>query len=97
MDEARRQHDATMASGGAENSDQPGTVEFNTLIREIKDLAIFAMDLQGRPTTWNERVERLLGFADTEFVGKNVNRIIFIPEDVENRVPGICGAARVSQ
>ena len=87
MDKARRQHDATMTSGGAENSDEPRAVEFNTLIREIKDLAIFTMDLQGRPTTWNEGVQRLLGFTEAEFVGHHVNRIIFIPEDLENRIP----------
>ena len=60
---------------------------FHLAIRQVKDMAVFGMDMQGHPTSWNEGVERVLGFKQDEFIGKDVIPIIFRPKDVEARIP----------
>ena len=59
---------------------------FRELVGQVKDYAIFRMDSQGHPVTWNEGVKRVLGFDEADFIGKDV-RAIFTPEDVQARVP----------
>ncbi len=57
------------------------------LIRQVRDYAIFRMDLEGRSTSWNQGVQQVLGFAQDEFLGINVASTIFTPEDVAAGVP----------
>src|SRR5262245_20512785 len=49
--------------------------------RTEHDYAIFALDLKGFATTWNEDVERLLGWPREEFIGLTSEKL-FSPEDV---------------
>jgi PAS domain S-box-containing protein len=51
----------------------------------VKSYAIFGVDLQGTATTWNEGVERLLGYSRGEFVGLTTEKL-FSAEDVANGV-----------
>ena len=60
---------------------------FRALVEQVKDYAIFSIDTAGRPTTWNEGVRRILGFEENEFVGCDISRKIFTPEDVRAGVP----------
>ncbi|HEX5220064.1 MAG TPA: PAS domain S-box protein [Verrucomicrobiae bacterium] len=60
---------------------------FRTLVEQVKDYAIFRIDNQGRPTSWNEGVERVFGFTEKEFLGQEITSIIFTPEDVAADVP----------
>jgi PAS domain S-box-containing protein len=60
---------------------------FYTAIEQVKDYAIFTMDLRGYATTWNSGVERLLGFSAAEFVGHEVAALIFTAEAAEEGVP----------
>ena len=60
---------------------------FRTLVAQVCDYAIFMTDPQGRGTTWNEGVRRVLGFEETEFIGQDITEIIFLPEDVADGVP----------
>jgi PAS domain S-box-containing protein len=59
---------------------------YRTLVEQVKDYAIFRMDNEGRPTSWNEGVRRVLGFEEADFIGQDVSRI-FTPEDVQAGVP----------
>jgi PAS domain S-box-containing protein len=59
---------------------------FRTLVEQVKDYAIFMMDLDGRATSWNEGVRRLLGYDEAEFLGIDASAI-FTPEDVAQGVP----------
>ncbi|HJR36236.1 MAG TPA: ATP-binding protein [Gemmatimonadales bacterium] len=56
---------------------------YRTLINEIEDYAIYRTDTQGRPTTWNEGVKRVLGFDEAEFIGLDLSTTIFTKEDQE--------------
>ena len=55
---------------------------YRTLVEQVKDFAIFRMDNDGRPTVWNEGVQRVFGFEEKEFLGVDVAPIIFTPEDL---------------
>lgn len=57
------------------------------LVEQVKDFAIFRLDIEGKPTTWNEGVRRVLGFEEDEFVGQHVTADMFLPEDVRAGIP----------
>lgn len=57
-------------------------LRFRELIEQVKDYAIFLMDPDRRAISWNEGVARILGFSEAEFIGIDVSRAIFPPEDV---------------
>ncbi|HEU5124171.1 MAG TPA: ATP-binding protein [Verrucomicrobiae bacterium] len=58
-----------------------------TLIEQVKDYAIFRIDNAGRPVSWNQGVQRILGFEEVEFIGREINPIIFTPEDQLAGIP----------
>ncbi|MEP7213461.1 MAG: PAS domain-containing sensor histidine kinase [Acidobacteriota bacterium] len=51
------------------------------IIENVRDFAIFAQDTHGFIVSWNPGVERILGYAENEFVGMHVSAI-FTPRDV---------------
>jgi PAS domain S-box-containing protein len=53
---------------------------FRVLVEQVRDYAIFMVDPDGRPTTWNEGVRRLLGYEEREFLGQH-GVTLFTPED----------------
>jgi len=53
---------------------------FRMLVEQVRDYAIFMVDPEGRHTTWNEGVRRLLGYDEAEFLGQP-GTILFTPED----------------
>lgn len=57
---------------------------YRTVAEQVKDYAIFRIDIQGRALTWNQGVQRILGFAEAEFLGQDIVEIIFTPEDVQS-------------
>ena len=60
---------------------------YRELVSQVSDYAIFRTDQQGRPVTWNEGVQRVLGFAEDEFLGTEIDSIIFTPEAIAEGVP----------
>jgi PAS domain S-box-containing protein len=54
---------------------------YRALIAQVKNYAIFAVDLEGRAITWNEGVERVLGWPREEFIGQAAESL-FAPEDI---------------
>src|ERR1700735_3398177 len=59
---------------------------FRSLIEGISDYALFTMDLTGRVTSWNRGAERMLGYVESDIVGRNFS-CTFAPEDIQNRLP----------
>ncbi|MGI8962830.1 MAG: PAS domain-containing sensor histidine kinase [Bryobacteraceae bacterium] len=49
-------------------------------IRQLKQYAIFFIDLDGRIRTWNAGVEHLLGYSEIEWIGSHAC-VIFTPAD----------------
>lgn len=60
--------------------------EATVLIDSIKDYAVFALDLEGRITTWNAGAERMFGWTEDEVLGQP-GAIIFTPEDQARGAP----------
>ena len=60
---------------------------FGELIEQVYDYAIFFIDPEGRPTSWNQGVKRVLGFDEADFINADIDRIIFTPEDRESHIP----------
>jgi PAS domain S-box-containing protein len=52
------------------------------VVENVEDFAVYTKDLGGRILSWNPGVERLLGYAEDEWVGQHVS-IIFTQEDLE--------------
>ena len=71
----------------AEHALRESEERYRILVAQVKDYAIFRIDNEGRPTSWNEGVQRVFGFEEAEFLGQNIVPIIFTPEDVQTGVP----------
>ena len=71
----------------AEESLRKSEEQHRSLIEQVRDYAIFRTDTQGRATTWNRGVQRVLGFEEAEFLGVEVSPRIFTPEAIREGVP----------
>ena len=59
---------------------------YRTLTEQVKDYAIFRTDVEGRALTWNQGVQRILGFDEPGFIGQDIVETIFTPEDAASGV-----------
>ena len=70
----------------AEKDRQEIETRFTSLVKNIKDHAIFTMDPDGRITSWNVEAERILGYSEAEILGEPFS-LIFTPEDQQIGLP----------
>jgi PAS domain S-box-containing protein len=56
------------------------------LVDNVRDYAMFLMDLEGRVLSWNEGAQRILQYSEAEIVGKSAD-VIFLNEDRAAGVP----------
>jgi len=66
------------------------------VVENATEYAIFSMDLERRVSIWNSGAQRLLGYAETEVMGRSAD-IIFTEEDRAARAPDIEMATAMSQ
>ena len=66
----------------AEEASKSSEERFRLLVEGVKDYAIFLFDEAGTITSWNRGVERVFGYREDEWIGRNWN-IIFPPDDRE--------------
>jgi PAS domain S-box-containing protein len=59
---------------------------YRKAIEEIRDYAIFMMDVDGIVTNWNVGAEHILGYTEAEIIGKDGSKF-FLPEDRAKDVP----------
>jgi PAS domain S-box-containing protein len=59
---------------------------FRFLVEEVRDYALFTMDPLGCVTSWNAGAERMLGFVESEILGRNFS-FLFALEDIHNGLP----------
>jgi two-component system cell cycle sensor histidine kinase/response regulator CckA len=67
---------------------QLGEDRWRALVEQVKDYAIFMLDPTGHAITWNQGVERVLGYSEREFVGLPAWRLFPVPARAA-RVPEI--------
>jgi two-component system cell cycle sensor histidine kinase/response regulator CckA len=58
---------------------QLGEDRWRALVEQVKDYAIFMLDPSGHAVTWNQGVERVLGYSEREFVGLPSWRLFPVP------------------
>ena len=58
-------------------------------LEQIKDYAIFTMDVECRATSWNKGVKQVLGFEEQEFIGHDMLTLIFTPDAQAAGIPEI--------
>jgi PAS domain S-box-containing protein len=56
------------------------------MIESVRDYAIFAIDLEGRVSSWNSGAERLFGYAESAILGQKAEQL-FTPEDRASDLP----------
>jgi PAS domain S-box-containing protein len=59
---------------------------YSSLVQNIRDHSIFMMDIDGAITTWNAEAERIIGYGESEILGRNFSDI-FTPEDQQRGLP----------
>ncbi len=59
---------------------------FRLMVKEATDYAIFTMDHERRINSWNPGAERILGYVESEVLGKPAD-MIFTPEDRSHNAP----------
>ena len=72
----------------AEEAHRESEERFHVLVEGVKDYAVFMLDAEGRMTSWNTGVERVLGYDEEEFIGQHFS-CIFTPEDIATGEPEI--------
>jgi PAS domain S-box-containing protein len=60
---------------------------FRLLVDEVRDYAIFFLDLEGHVMTWNAGAQRFKGYRADEIIGQSFVRF-YVPEDVIAGRPG---------
>lgn len=59
---------------------------FRLLVENVKDYAIFLLDIDGRVATWNQGAERIKGYKADEIIGEHFS--VFYPKEArESRWP----------
>ncbi len=53
-----------------------------SILQNLRNYAIFTLDLEGTITSWNPGVEKVLGYREEEFVGRS-GSLFFTPEERE--------------
>ncbi|QDU87263.1 Autoinducer 2 sensor kinase/phosphatase LuxQ [Pirellulimonas nuda] len=56
--------------------------QMRQFLEQVKDYAIFSMDVDCRATSWNQGVQQVLGFEEKEFLGEDIRQLIFPPEAI---------------
>lgn len=70
----------------AEEARQDIENRYTSLVQNIRDHSIFMMDRDGNITTWNAEAERIIGYGESEILGRSF-AVIFTPEDLEAALP----------
>jgi PAS domain S-box-containing protein len=56
------------------------------MVESVRDYAIFAIDLEGRVSSWNTGAERLFGYSESKILGQDAE-VLFAPEDRLAEIP----------
>ena len=64
----------------------PMPLDDHLIIQQVREHAIFLLDLQGRISSWNEGVGALFGYEERDWTGRPL-RDVFTPQDQEIGVP----------
>jgi PAS domain S-box-containing protein len=75
-----------MGTGDSGEHQSFGGELLRLLVENVRDFAIFALDADGRVSTWNAGAERVFGWSEAEVLGRD-GAVMFTPEDRAAGVP----------
>ncbi len=61
--------------------------QYTSLVQQVTDFAIFTLDTEGRPTSWNKGVQQVLHYSEEEFLHDLDLNELFTSEDIEAGIP----------
>ncbi len=64
----------------------PMRLDFLRIVEQVRDYAMFLVDLQGRIASWNEGVRKILGWDASDWIGQPVE-VAFTADDQRAGVP----------
>ncbi|WP_416838380.1 PAS domain S-box protein [Haloferax sp. DFSO52] len=67
-------------------SDVVREAQFQSLVGEVTEYAIFALDADGRVVTWNRGAERIKGYEAEEIIGEHFS-VFYPPEERNENLP----------
>ena len=59
---------------------------YKILVENVKDYAIFILDINGHITSWNKGAEKIKGYKEQEVIGRH-SSIFYTKEDIEKKIP----------
>src|SRR5690349_2758049 len=59
---------------------------YRALVKSLPEYAIFRIGTNGRIQSWNQGVERILGYTEGEFLELHLSQL-FTPEDRQKGIP----------
>ena len=65
---------------------QPDLDNYKILVENVKDYAIFILDINGHITSWNKGAEKIKGYKEQEVIGRH-SSIFYTKEDIEKKIP----------
>jgi PAS domain S-box-containing protein len=74
------------ATDATKLSPQERDEQFDLLVADVREYAIFLVSLEGDVRCWNPGAERLFGYSSAEIIGQHFSRL-FSPEDVRSGRP----------
>ncbi|HLM00367.1 MAG TPA: PAS domain S-box protein [Pyrinomonadaceae bacterium] len=63
-----------------------GKMPYKPLVEEIKDYAIFHLNIEGQILSWNQGAERIFGYSKNEVIERDFT-VLFTPEDRAQSIP----------
>ena len=65
---------------------QPDLDNYKILVENVKDHAIFILDIDGHIISWNKGAEKIKGYKEQEVIGKHIS-IFYTKEDIDKKIP----------
>jgi PAS domain S-box-containing protein len=72
----------------AEDRVKASEERFRTMVDNVRDYAIYMLDLAGNITSWNLGAQRISGYEADEVIGRNYSRF-FLPQQARRGDPGM--------
>jgi PAS domain S-box-containing protein len=73
-------------AGTDRDGERSDLAEFGAFVNAVEEYAVFTLDPDGTVASWNERAERIKGYAEEAIVGEHFS-VFYTDEDVEAGIP----------
>jgi PAS domain S-box-containing protein len=86
MDYSSEEYDTGIKPDSEPNHSPLAEENFEKMIAEVEDYAIFLLDVNGTILSWNKGAEKIKGYKASEIIGKSY-QLFYLHEDLERNLP----------